>query len=176
MRVLNLREAQANLDLVLLDAEANSIARSDLYLWLRKSGLPSEVVIRLNNFVDTTIEIANFIISIGKIVLIKIIEFVRAHPNLATGIAVGAAVGALVSMIPFLGPYLGTVAMALGVTLGAIVGYRRDKLDKGESADLDIYNPISITQDLIEIAKEFFKLLIDVFNLVFDGQDFNRVS
>lgn len=57
MSAQNLTTAQANLDLVLWDAEAISIANSDLYLWLRESGLPSEVAIRLKNFVDTTVEI-----------------------------------------------------------------------------------------------------------------------
>lgn len=169
MRVQNVTAAQANLDLVLWDAEANSVASSDLYFWIRESGLPSEVAIRLQNFVDTTVVIANCIISLGKIILIKMIEFVKAHPHLAIGIAVGAAIGALVSMIPFLGPYLAPIAIALGVTFGAIVGHQRGKLDKGESINTEM-NLISITQELIEIAKEFFKQLIDVFNAVFEGR------
>lgn len=174
MRKQNLTAAQANLDLVLWNAEANSVASSDLYLWLRESGLPDEVAIRLKSFVDITVQIADGIISIGKIILIKIIEFVEAHPNLAAGIAVGVAIGLLVNMIPFLGVYLAPIVTALGVSIGAIVGHRRDKLDKGESADMDM-NPISITQDLIEIAKEFFKLLIDVFNSVFDERTIRSI-
>lgn len=49
MNMQKLTTAQANLDLVLWNAEADSIASSDLYLWLRESGLPSEVAIRLKN-------------------------------------------------------------------------------------------------------------------------------
>ena len=175
MSVQNLTAAQANLDLVLWDAEADSIANSDLYLWLRESGLPSEAAIRLKNFVDTTVEISNRIISIGKIIVIKIIEFVQAHSNLAIGIAVGAAIGFLVSMIPFLGAYLAPIATVLGVTIGAIAGHRRDKLvGKGEPVNTDM-NLISIAQDLIEIAKEFFKLLVDVFNTVFSSRSLREI-
>ncbi|SDZ14259.1 DUF2273 domain-containing protein [Nitrosomonas sp. Nm58] len=174
MGMQNLTAAQASLDLVLWDAEANSIASSDFYLWLRDCGLPSEVAIRLKSFVETTVEIANCTISIGKIILIKIIEFVKAHPSLAIGIAVGAAIGVLVSMIPFLGTYLAPIATALGITIGAIAGHRRDKLDKGASVNTDM-SLISITQDLIEIAKEFFKLLIDIFNTVFNGQSLRGI-
>lgn len=169
MNMQKLTTAQANLDLVLWNAEADSIASSDLYLWLRESGLPSEVAIRLKKLIDVTAEVADRIISIGKIILIKLIEFIKAHPNLATGVALGAAIGALVSMIPFLGPYLAPIITLLGVTIGAVAGHQLDKHDKGKFVNTDL-NPILITQDLIEIAKEFFKLLIDVFNTVFGGR------
>jgi hypothetical protein len=163
-----LTPAQAKLELALLNAEAESIASSDLYLWLRESGLPSEVAIRLMSLVDTVEKIGNRIISIGKIILIKIIEFVKANPNLAIGIAVGAAIGALVFTVPFLGAYLAPIAILLGVSVGAIAGIRLDKIEKGESVNVGA-NPIAIAQDIIEIAKLFFKLLIDIFNTVFDA-------
>jgi ElaB/YqjD/DUF883 family membrane-anchored ribosome-binding protein len=164
-----LTPAQANLDLTLWNAEAESVSSSDLYLWLRESGLPSEIAIRLQSLADAVTEVGSRVISIGKIILIKIIEFVKAHPNLATGIAVGAAIGAMVSMIPFLGTYLAPIAIAITTSIGAIAGHRIDKLESGQavntSADL-----IAIGQDVIEIAKEFFKLLFDIFNTIFSEQ------
>ncbi|MDP2903375.1 MAG: hypothetical protein Q8N96_09760 [Methylovulum sp.] len=158
---------QAELELTLLNVDAESMSSSDLYLWLRESGLPSEVAIRLESLVDTVTEIGNRVISIGKIILIKIIEFVNAHPNLAIGIAVGAAIGTLVSMIPFLGVYLAPIAMAVSTTIGAIAGHRIDKLEKGQAVNTQA-ELVAIGQDAIEIAKEFFKLLIAIFNAVFD--------
>ena len=162
-----LTPALANLELTLLNAEAESVSSSDLYLWLNESGLPSEVAIRLKNLVDTVKEVGNKTISIGKIILLKIIEFVKAHPNLAIGIAVGAAIGALVIMVPFLGTYLAPTAILLGISIGAIAGHPLDKIEKGQSVNTEA-NLIAIGQDVIEIAKEFFKLLIDIFNTVFD--------
>jgi len=158
--------AQTNLDLALLNAEAESIASSDLYIWLHER-LPSEIAIRLYDLVDKTEEVADRIISIGKIILIKIIEFVNTHPNLTLGIALGVAIGVLVNQVPYLGPFLSPIAMALGVSIGAVAGHRLDKREKGQVANSDV-NLIAISQDLIEIAKEFFKLLIDIFNAVFD--------
>ena len=52
-----LTPALANLELTLLNAEAESVSSSDLYLWLNESGLPSEVAIRLKNLVDTVKEV-----------------------------------------------------------------------------------------------------------------------
>jgi len=162
---------EAELELTLWNADADDMSSSDLYLWLRESGLPSEVAIRLHGLVDTVKEIGGSVINIGKIIIIKIIEFVKAHPNLAIGIAVGAAIGALAMMIPFLGVYLAPTAMLFGMTIGAVGGHRLDKIEKGQLVDTDV-NLVSIAQDIIEIAKEFFKLLIDIFNSVFDEQVF----
>lgn len=164
-----LSSAQADFEVTLLNADAESVSSGDFYLWLRESGLPSEVAIRLKNFVDTTAMIGNRIISIGKIILIKIIEFVKAHPNMAIGIAVGAAIGALVSMIPFLGVYLAPIVTVISTSIGAIAGHRLDKLEDGQIVNTEV-NLVAITQDAIEIAKIFFKLLIDIFNTLFNEE------
>jgi hypothetical protein len=161
-------QAKANFEFTLWNAEAEATTSSDLYLWLRESGLPAEVAIRLMNMVDHTEEVADRIIHIGKIILIKIIEFVKAHPHLSIGVAVGAALSLLASMIPFLGAFLAPIVGLLGVAVGAVAGHRLDKLEKGQTVNMRV-ELIEIGQDIIEIAKEFFKLLIDIFNILFKG-------
>lgn len=158
---------QAGLELALLNAEAEAISSSDLYAWLHSSGLPSEAAIRLKGLVDITVKVGDRLVSIGKIVLMKIIEFVKAHPNLAVGIALGAAIGVLVSMIPFLGTYLWPIATMVGVSLGAIAGHRADKSATGQTGKGEL-SLITISQDVIEIAKAFFQLLIDIITTVLD--------
>jgi hypothetical protein len=164
-----LTKAKADLKLNLMNAEAESLSSSDMYLWLIDSGLSSEVAIRLKNFADVTENVADHTISIGKIVLLKIVDFVKLHPNLAIGIAVGAAIGALVSLIPFLGVYLAPVVASISATVGAIAGHRLDKIEQGQTVNTST-DIIAIGQDAIEIAKEFFKLLAGIFNAVFNEQ------
>jgi hypothetical protein len=153
--------AQANLKMALWQVEADTLTSSDLYAWLVDSGLPYEVTIRLHELATYTKKSGNKVLAVGKIILIKIIEFVKAHPNLAMGIALGAAVGLLVNSIPVLGAVLAPLATALGITIGAIAGHR---LDKGKEVNDGI---IGVTQDIIEITRAFFQLLIDVFNTIF---------
>ena len=138
-------------------------------MWLIDSGLSSEVAIRLKNFADVTENVTDHAISIGKIVLLKIVDFIKLHPNLAIGIAVGAAIGALVSLIPFLGVYLAPVVASISATIGAIAGHRIDKIEQGQTVNTST-DIIAIGQDAIEIAKEFFKLLAEIFNAVFNEQ------
>lgn len=169
MPAIPLTSARARLELAIINAEAESTTSSDLYAWLRESGLPSEVAIRLKNFVNTAEYIGEQLVSIGKIVLLKIIEFCRAHPNLSAGIAVGAAVSAIVFLIPILGPYLSPIALAIGVTIGAVTGHRLDQAAPGESHQ-GTSEFIRVTESLIEIAREFFALLGEIINTVAGNQ------
>ncbi len=94
MATIFLTPAQANLELAILNAESESMSSSDFYAWLKEMGLPDEVAIRLKGVAEITAKVERRVINVGKIVLVKIIEFVKAHPNMAVGIAVGAALGA----------------------------------------------------------------------------------
>lgn len=154
--------AQANLKLALYQAEADQISSSYLYAWLVDSGLPHEVSIRLHELITYTKRVGSKVFAIGKIVLLKILEFVKAHPFLVVGAGIGAVVGGaiagLISAIPFLGQLLAPVATTLGITItlaGAIIGHNLDKKFR------------NVGQDIVEIAKDFFGLLSDIFNTVF---------
>lgn len=150
---------QARLELALWQAETDLVSNSDFYLQLRELGLPSEVAIRLKELLEIVKPIGDKVISIGKIIALKLIDFVKKHPNLAVGIALGAAVFLLVSLIPFLGPLLSPIALTLGITIGAVAGHRLDKAQGGKTnSDLGF---IDAVQDVIEIARSFFQLFID---------------
>jgi hypothetical protein len=162
---------QANLKMALWQVDADAMSSTDLYVWLNDTGLPHEVTIRLHELATYTKKAGDKVLGIGKIILIKIIEFVKAHPNLVIGAGIGAAVGAAVAMlinsIPLLGPLLAPLGAALGLTItavGAIAGHKIDQRDQGKDVSDGI---VGITQDIIEIAKAFFQLLIDVLNTIF---------
>ena len=155
---------QAKLEVVLWQADADMVSSSDLYIRLTEMGLPSEVAIRLKELLEIVKAIGGRVISIGKIIVIKLIEFIERHPNLATGMALGAAVSSLIASIPFLGPILAPIAMLLGIAIGGIAGHRVDKAQGGKM-DGDL-GTIAIAQDVIEIARAFFQLFIDTLTAV----------
>lgn len=164
MKTLEMTRAQATLELSLWQADAEAMSSSDLYIWLRESGLPPEVAIRLKELGDLTAKVGEKVVNLGKIVLTKLIEFVKAHPNLAAGIALGAAVSVLIASIPFLGPILASIALPLGIVVGAVAGHRLDK-GNGHSINGDT-GFVSIAQDVIELTRDFFKLFIDTIRAV----------
>jgi len=157
-------QPQARLELLLLQAEADLTSNSDIYIRLTEMGLPPEVAIRLKELLEVLKPIGDKIVSIGKIIVLKLIAFVEKHPNLAAGIAFGAAVSALIGAIPFIGVFLAPIAMVLGITVGAIAGHRIDK-QKSLRASGD-FAVIDIAQDVMEIAGAFFQLFIDTMKAV----------
>lgn len=167
-----LSQPQANLKMSLWQVEADSMQSNDLYVWLHDSGLPHEVTIRLHELVTYTKKVGSKVFAVGKIVLLKIIEFVKAHPYLVIGVGIGMTVGAavsfLVSSIPFIGSLLAPLAMTLTTTLGVVVfgvaGHRIDKRTKGKEVHNGI---IGFAEDITEIVAAFFQLLTDVFNIVY---------
>ncbi len=162
-----LTPAQANLELFILSSEAEAMSSSDFYAWLRERGLPDEAAIRLKAVAEITAEVGKRVINVGKMILIKIMEFVKAHANLAIGIAIGAAIGALIGAIPWIGWILSPVATLIGVSVGALAGNRLDKADAGTPQNSGL---VAIGQDIIEIATAFFKLLVDILTLTLDAK------
>ncbi|MNR40060.1 hypothetical protein D3C85_1583190 [compost metagenome] len=108
---------------------------------------------RLQGLWNLTKEIAGEVVAIGKIVVRKIFEFLKANPNLSIGIALGAAVGALISGIPFIGPLLAPLSAGLSMLYGAAVG---STLDQGVQS-----NDPFVAATLL--ARKFFELIQSIF-------------
>lgn len=155
---------QARLELALWQADADMSSSSDLYIRLTTLGLPSEVAIRLKALLEIVKPIGGKMINIGKIIALKLIEFIELHPYLATGIALGAAISLLITSIPILGPILAPIALPLGIAVGAIAGHRMDKA-QDENMNRDV-GTFSITEEVIEIARSFFQLFINTLTAI----------
>ncbi len=157
--------SQANLKLAIMQADADATSSSDLYVNLQQLGLPSELTMRLYDLGKQTRKIGDRVVSIGKIIVTKIIEFIKAHPNLFIGAALGAAVGLLVNSIPFLGPVLSPLVTLITMTFGSVIGHRMDKGQMGTEVGI-----VDTTENVIEIARDFFQFLIDTFSTVYQSE------
>lgn len=155
---------RALLELSMLNAEADppkgneGVTFADIVADLLDKGLPQEVVTRLRPVWDSTRQVAGELIHIGKIIVLKIVEFVRANRHLAVGVAVGAAIGALANLIPWFGSFLATITVPVGALIGAALGQR---MDQGQNV-----NPI--VEGAISLAMKFFELLASILTGVWD--------
>lgn len=165
MPELPISTAQANLKLAIIQAGADTVSSSDLYVSLQQLGLPSELTMRMHELGKQTKKIGDRVVSIGKIIIIKIIEFIKAHPNLFIGAALGAAIGLLVNSVPFLGPILSPLVTLVAVTFGSVVGHRMDKGQLGTEVGV-----VELTENAIEIARDFFQFLVDIFSTVYNSE------
>lgn len=138
-----------------LEESYSNVDRSKMRAWLLKKGLPIEIVTRLDDLWEDTKIIAGRVIQVGKLIFCRILEFIATYPHAAIGALVGAAIGALMNGVPILGPLLAPLSSSLGAIIGAVGGAQ---LDTGRG-DL---------QSVILVAKDFFMMLIDIFNAIFN--------
>ena len=148
----------ATIDLNNLNIETSDMDKTDYMVWLGNKGVPVAILTRLEDLWNTTKKIGNTTVYLGKIIIMKIVEFIEAHPNAAIGLALGAAIGALVSLIPFIGPLLAPVTTAIGAVYGFCVG---TKLDYSNCS-----SPDTSFEALIMLAKDFFRTLAEIFNIL----------
>lgn len=172
MSTAALKLANSKLEISLLQAAADSLTSNEIYVWLLDSGLPPQITTKLHELVTYTKKTGNKVFAVGKIILMKIIEFVKAHPHLVAGIGIGLTVGlavqTLVSSIPFIGavlaPVAGALTSSLGIVILGIAGHRLDKRSQGKQVSESF---IGVAEDIIEITKDFFAFIADIFNTIF---------
>jgi hypothetical protein len=147
-----LTKEQGLFELTLLNAEMSREQFDDFIVVGLNRGIPAEIITRLQGLWDVTKEVAGEVVAVGKIIVQKIIEFLKANPKLSVGLALGAAVGALIAGIPFLGPLLAPLATGLSMLYGAAVGAAKD----AGADSSDTYEAV------LSLAKKFFELLQNI--------------
>lgn len=137
---------QAMLELTLLDAESSNKVFDDVVLDGLARGIPPEILIRLKDLWAVTKQIGEETIEIGKIIVIKIVDFLQANAKLTGALAIGAAAYLLANSIPLIGPMLAPL-------LGAV-------------AALYTFAKVANWEEIVQTAKNFFDFLIAVLNAV----------
>lgn len=143
-----MKTENALLEISMLNGESSNNTFDDVVIEGTRNKIPREVLTRMKDLWEKTEKIGGEIIKIGKIIVIKIIAFLKAHPNLTSSLALSAAVYFLAQSIPFFGPLL---APLLAVVTGVFT-----------------YASTSSFDDAVKMANDFFKLLVDIFRSVAD--------
>lgn len=153
--IVRLTEEQAMLELSMLNAERANIEFDEIVVEGLKRGIPAEILTRLQQIWDATQEIAGEVVAIGKIIVIEIMNFLKANLTIAAGIAIGAAVSSLLLMIPFIGPLL----LPLTTLLATLYGGVGAAMQKGD------YSASPLTA-AIALADKFFEVFILIMKAV----------
>lgn len=154
----SLTKEQGVFELTLLNAEMAQEQLDNVMIQGLNMGIAPEIMTRIEGLWGTTKLIAGEVVAIGKIVVLKIFEFLKANPNLGVGLALGAAVSVLMAGIPFLGAFLAPLGTAISMIYGAAIGSARDD----GNASSDVFTVISA------LAQKFFELIHEIFFSVKD--------
>lgn len=141
-------------EIEVLEKDYRNVNRVKMRAYLLKKGLPIEVVTRLDDLWDATKKIGGKVIEVGKVIFCRIMQFIGTYPKTAIGILVGAAIGSLASAVPLLGSLLAPITTALGAVMGGLAGA---KMDTGKNE----------LECVMQIAQDFFKMIIDIFSALF---------
>jgi hypothetical protein len=136
---------QALSDLKLLNEKTIKLDFHEYILDGIERNVPTEILTRMEELWDITKAIGGEIIAIGKIIVMKIFDFLKANPKLAAGLAVGAIIYFLSNAIPLIGPILAPILATI-------------------TAIYTLYK-ITSANEMQEMIKDFFKLLASIFNL-----------
>ena len=150
-------EAVAKFNLMGLQSSSNSFSKIDMISFFTNAGISQEVILRVQTLWEETKKMAGQVYAIGKIIIIKLIDFIKDNPAMAIGVAMGVGLGFVASSVPFIGFLIAPLVTAISVTIGAFRGHRIDRLIKGE----DVHN--SIIDDAFSIAKTFWAFFSDIF-------------
>jgi hypothetical protein len=149
-------EQQALFQLTLMNAETSSRTFEDFLVDAAQWKLPAEVLTRLRSVWDVTRRIGVELVEVGKIIVEKILAFLRAHSAITWGLVIGAAVAFLVSSVPFLGAILAPLVSIIGPIAGMAAGAAIE-------ARVSPSDPLA---SMILLAQHFFELLASIFNAV----------
>jgi hypothetical protein len=188
MEASMLSPSQARLKLAILNKQTEAKNSWEFYSEMRSLGLPDEIIEILQKVLKFTSKVAGTVISIGKIIVIKLVEYVAKHPLQVAGLAVGlgatyalgVALSGLFALVPTLpnwmgiGPLLTKLAMIIpnlcktvfvpAMILSPVVG-----CVAGEIFD-EKYPEVS--ESLQKIARDFFELFAQIMKSIRDEIDF----
>lgn len=141
-----------------MEAATKGKSRRKLVELLMEVGISKEIAYRLGEIWNYTKKVGAKVWKVGRILLVRIVEFITQHPFALSGMALGAVLSLLVAQIPIVGPAIAPVIAVITIPVGAVVGAK---------LDIDFKKAENILNELIHLARDFFKLVIDGFNAAF---------
>lgn len=152
---------QADFEALLLQAEVYKLDKVETMAFLSNKGVPLEIITRMmESLWEKSIIVAGQVLNIGKIIIMKLIHFIKENPNMLIGLAIGIGLGMLANSVPFIGSFIAPLVTVIFSTLGVLHGHRLDKIAKGE------YAGDSLMEDAITITKKFWCFFYDIFNTI----------
>lgn len=119
--------------------------------------IKQEFEFKMMNIFKQTKIIGGQLINIGKIVFLKLYQFIQENPNMFLGTIIGAVLGSFLGMVPLIGGVLSLIATFLGVAIGGYLDYVNNG---GRAADNTLEKAIA---GATHATKAFFKLLAEIF-------------
>lgn len=155
--------ATAQIELDILEKKLDSSPHQGSVLeFFIVNGLDRQIAAELDRLWGVTKKIGSQVYRVGKIIVQHIIDFIKRNPNTAIAIAVSAAVTTLLGSIPVLGAVLGPLSLLVSGMMAVPLAQAYDMATRGEHRVGGFIDSVFI--GTVSLAKEFFGVLINIFN------------
>jgi hypothetical protein len=152
--------------------ESKFVQNDEIFKQIRELGLSKTILTQLCKLVKITRKVAGETFFIGKMILIRVLHFIKVHPFLVTSLGLSVVianiVASLIASIPVFGGFLISLLSALKIDIALKVTGTVISMVFGDSLDKQFP---SLGESIFKIAKDFFCLFIDVFNMIFAGNN-----
>ena len=169
--------APQKMALMTMESQAKQMTSLDIFNEFTNMGLAAEAITALKEIsLKTAKDISGKVIEVGKIIINKIIEFIKENKGMAIGMVLGAAVGALAGFIPFIGPFIAPLTAGAGAIVGSVIGNSMNDIqstdDFAEKVGAYADSPVTATlKSILDMAKKFFHLLKEIFLAIFKPEE-----
>lgn len=161
----------AQIELLAMHGKAEKLDNTDRFTFLLNAGIPKEIITRLEELLEVSIKIGSTIVNFGKIIIMKLIEFIKENPHLTIGMILGVYFGTVMELpvmeyIPDMAiELLNAISFYALLFIGAIAGVMKDtSIDQGIPNDSKnmIQGVLATAGDLIGVIKIVLKKFIDI--------------
>jgi hypothetical protein len=161
----------AQIELDILEKEIESMPNnSSIMNFFIDRNIDPQIAVEIDRIWSKVKIIGSRIYKIGQIIVCQIIKFIERNPNTAIAMAITAAATTLFASIPFLGAILTPLIVASSLIVGIPLAQSLDMAKRGEVTTNNSASAIFI--GAVSLAKEFFNLLINIFQTLFSIQEF----
>lgn len=166
---MNAITAQIELDILEKEIESMTSNNSIMNFFIDRN-IDPQIAVEIDRIWSKVKIIGSRVYKIGQIIVCQIIKFIERNPNTAIALAITAAATTLSASIPFLGAILTPLIAASSLIVGIPLAQSLDMAKRGEGTTNNSSGSIFI--GAVSLAKEFFTLLINIFQALFSTQEF----
>jgi hypothetical protein len=152
-----MKTAYKTFEELLLEVKVAQLDRVEMMAYFSNQGVPMEIVTRMERLWYQTIRIADRVFEIGKVIILKLIRFIKQNSNMMIGVAIGVGLGTLASMLPLIGHLISPIVTVVFSIYASLQGHRIDKAMRGEFVGHNVF------QDAITAATLFWAFFVDIF-------------
>lgn len=176
----------AKIELMALQTKVSKYDDTDMFTHFINNGVPEKIILLLQKLWKYTVKLGEKVIEIGKIIFIKLLEFIKENPNLTLGLVLGAFFGTFAGFseewvfFDSLRVIFNEISFYALTLLGIVSGSMQDKAEKNGNGQIKVHNELqgffAVSGEIIGSIKKFLEKLIDIISSLMESFKYEKAN